>query len=227
VLLRSRKATPPTTPAAASAVLSVDGLGGVVVEVVASAAGAHALQLRSAPVPVRSLHRLPGTLRRQGADDVRGLLVAVPSETGGLHPTRLDFVEDLGVVAQRDGVDEAVARAPDRQRRSAVRVAASLPYTFSAVIADRDWGQGETIDLSIGGALVTGIEAGLPGDRLRGRLVLSSLEEPVRAQLRVMRVTADGRRAVRVDSIAERDRTRVAKFIAERQREQLRARRAT
>jgi hypothetical protein len=225
VLLRSRNAKP--TPTAASAVLSVDGLGGVVVEVVGSTAAAHALQLRTAPVPVRALHRLPGTLRREGAPDLRGLLVAVPSETGGLHPTRLDFVEDIGVVPGRDAVDEAVARAPDHQRRSAVRIAANLPYTFSAVIAERDWGHGRTVDLSIGGALVDGIEAGLPGDRLRGRLVLPSLEEPVRAQLRVMRVTADGRRAVRVDSIAERDRARVAKFIAERQREQLRARRAT
>jgi hypothetical protein len=225
VLLRSRTAKPTST--ADSAVLSVDGLGGVVVEVVASTSGAHALHLRAAPVPVRSLHRLPGTLRRRGAADVRGLLVAVPAEGGGLHPTRLDFVEDLGVVAQRDAVEEAVARTPEHQRRSAVRIATRLPYTFSAVIADRDWGEGQTVDLSIGGALVAGIEAGLPGDRLRGRLVLPSLEEPVRAQLRVMRVTADGRRAVRVDSIAERDRTRVAKFIAERQREQLRARRAT
>jgi len=222
MLLRSRRRrTPPTT----AAVLSVDGLGGVVVEVLASAPGAHALVLRAAPVPVRQLHRLPATLRREGLPPLRGLLVAVTAPGGGLHAQRLDFVEDIAAVAQPDAVDEAVARMPDRQRRRAVRVPAVLPYTFSAVIADRDWGDGHTVDLSVGGALVRGIEAGLPGDRLRGRLTLPALAEPVRAQLRVMRVTADGRRAVRVESIHARDRDRIAGYIAQRQRELLRARR--
>lgn len=223
MLSRTRTRKPP--PAAATAVLSVDGLGGVVVEVVGSAPGAHALALRASPVPVRQLHRLPGTLRREGSAPVRGLLVAVAHEGGGLHPARLDFVEDIGVAARPEAADEAVARAPERQRRSAVRIAAALPYTFSAVIAERDWGHGETVDLSVGGALVRGIEAGLPGDRLRGRLALPTMTEPVRAQLRVLRVSGDGRRAVRVESIHERDRDRVAQYIAQRQRELLRARR--
>jgi hypothetical protein len=208
------------------AVLSVDGLGGVTVQVVASAPGAHALALPTAPVPVRQLHRLPATLRREGIPAARGLLVAVAAVGGGLHPSRRDFVEDPAVVAAPEALDEVVARAPDHQRRAAVRVETVLPYTFGAVIADRDWGAGFTVDLSIGGALVQGIEAGLPGDRLRGRLTLPSLGEPVRAQLRVIRVTADGHRAVRVDSIHERDRDRVSRHIAERQRELLRMRRA-
>jgi hypothetical protein len=38
-------------------------------------------------------------------------------------------------------------------------------------------------------------------------------------------VTAEGHRAVRVDAIDPRDRDRVTKFLAERQREMLRARR--
>jgi hypothetical protein len=225
MLLRSRREPP--AKAAFSAALSVDGLGGVVVEVLASAPGAHALALRAAPVPVRQLHRLPATLRREGRSPVRGLLVAVAAEGGGLHPQRLDFVEDLGVAAHPEAADEAVARMPDHQRRSAVRVPAVLPYTFSAVIADRDWGHGQTVDLSVGGVLVEGIDAGLPGDQLKGRLALPALAEPVRAQLRVMRVTADGQRAVRVESIHLKDLDRVAKYIAQRQRDLLRARRAT
>jgi hypothetical protein len=224
MLLRSRRRSP--APAATSAVLTVDGLGGVVVEVLGSAPGAHALMLRAAPVPVRQLHRLPGTLRRDGLPPLRGLLVAVADDRGGLHPLRLDFVEDVAAVAHADAVDETVARMPDRRRRSAVRVPAVLPYTFSAVIAERDWGHGQTVDLSVGGALVRGIDAGLPGDRLRGRLALPALADPVRAQLRVMRVTPDGRRAIRVESIHTRDRDRVAQYIAQRQRELLRARRA-
>jgi hypothetical protein len=224
MLLRSR--TPAPAPAAPTALLSVDGLGGVVVEVLASTAGAHALVVRAAPVPVRQLHRLPGALRRDGHPTLRGLLVAVAVEGGGLHPQRLDFVEDVAAIARPEATDEAVARAPDRQRRTAVRVPVRLPYTFSAVIAKRDWGEGHTVDLSTGGALVQGIEAGLPGDSLRGRLVLPALTEPVRAQLRVMRVTADGQRAVRVESIDRRDRQRIEGFVAERQRELLRARRA-
>ena len=223
MLLRGRTAQP--RQAAVSAVLSVDGLGGIIVEVLGSVAGAHALRLRAAPVPVRSLHRLPATLRREDAAPLRGLLVAVPADGGGLHASRLDFVEDISQVARPEGVDEAVARAPDRQRRSAVRVPATLPYTFSAVIAERDWGEGRTVDISAGGALVAGIEAGLPGDRLRGRLVLPGVDEPVRAQLRVQRVTASGERAVLVESIHPRDRDRVQQFIAARQRELLRARR--
>ncbi len=224
MLLRARKSPP--APTAPPAVLSVDGLGGVVVEVLASATGAHALALRAAPVPVRQLHRLPGTLRRHGHPPLRGLLVAVAADGGGLHPQRLAFVEDAGALADPDAADEAVARAPDVQRRTALRIPASLPYTFSAVIAERDWGHGETVDLSVGGALVRGIEAGLPGDRLRGRLVLPAAPEPVRARIRVLRVTADGGRAVRVESIHPADRERVARHIAERQREMLRARRA-
>lgn len=209
-----------------TAVLTVDGLGGVHVRVLGSAPGAHALSLPAAPVPVRQLHRLAGTLRREGGPALRGLLVAVATDGGGLHPSRLDFVEDVAVVARPEAIDETVARAPDRQRRAAVRVPTVLPYTFGAVIAERDWGNGFTVDLSLGGALVQGIEAGLPGDRLRGRLTLPSLGEPVRAHLRVMRVTGDGRRAVRVETIHERDRDRVARYIAERQRELLRMRRA-
>jgi hypothetical protein len=221
--LRARTATP--KPTAATALLSVDGLGGVIVEVLRSVSGAHALQLRAAPVPVRSLHRLPATLRREGSPALRGLLVAVPDERGGLQATRLDFVEDIGTASRPEAADEAVARAPERQRRAAVRVPAAVPYAFSAVIADRDWGEGRTVDLSVDGALVAGIEAGLPGDALRGRLTLPGVAEPVRAQLRVQRVTEDGLRAVRVDSIHPRDRDRVQKFIAERQRELLRRRR--
>jgi hypothetical protein len=224
MLLRSRRGS--SAPTAPTALLSVDGLGGVVVEVLASAPGAHALALRAAPVPVRQLHRLPGTLRREGMPPLRGLLVAVAADGGGLHAQRLDFVEDVAVVAQPEAVDEAVARMPDRQRRAAVRVPAVLPYTFSAIIAERDWGHGQTVDLSVGGALVGGIDAGLPGDPIRGRLSLPALAEPVRAQLRVMRVTPDGRRAVRVESIHGRDRDRISQYIAQRQRELLRARRA-
>jgi hypothetical protein len=56
--------------------------------------------------------------------------------------------------------------------------------------------------------------------------VLPSMDEPVRAQLRVQRVTASGERAVLVESIHPRDRDRVQQFIAARQRELLRARRA-
>jgi c-di-GMP-binding flagellar brake protein YcgR len=152
------------------------------------------------------------------------VLVAVAADGGGLHPQRVDFVEDLAAVARPDAVDEAVARMPDRQRRSAVRIPAVLPYTFSAVIAERDWGHGATVDLSVGGALVQGIEAGLPGDQLKGRLALPAVEAPVKAQLRVLRVTADGQRAVRVESIDLKDLDRIAKFIARRQRELLRAR---
>jgi hypothetical protein len=223
MLLRSRREPPAT--AAFSATLSVDGVGGAVVEVLGSAPGAHALALRAAPVPVRHLHRLPATLRREGLPPARGLLVAVAAEGGGLHPQRLDFVEDMAAVAQPEAIDDAVVRMPDHQRRSAVRVPAVLPYTFSAVIAERDWGHGETVDLSVGGVLVQGIDAGLAGDHLKGRLALPSLEEPVRAQLRVMRVTGDGRRAVRVESIHLKDLQRVTQYIAQRQRDLLRARR--
>ena len=214
------------TSAPTTAVLTVDGLGGVPVRVLASAPGAHALHLPTSPVPVRQLHRLAGTLQPEDGATARGLLVAVAADGGGLHPSRLDFVEDVAVIARPDAVDEAVARAPDRQRRAAVRVPTVLPYTFAAVIAERDWGSGFTVDLSLGGALVQGIEAGLPGDQLRGRLVLPELGEPVRAQLRVIRVTADGHRAVRVDSIDGRDRDRLSRYLAERQRELLRMRRA-
>jgi hypothetical protein len=224
MLLRSR--TEPPTTATFSATLSVDGLGAIVVEILGSAPGAHALALRAAPVPVRQLHRLPATLRREGRPPVRGLLVAVAADGGGLHPRRLDFVEDPGAVAQPEAVDEAVARMPGHQRRTAVRVPAVLPYTFSAVIAERDWGHGETVDLSVGGVLVRGIDAGLPGDQLKGRLALPALADPVRAQLRVMRVTADGQRAVRVESIHLKDLDRVTRYIAQRQRDLLRARRA-
>ena len=96
--------------AAVTAVLSVDGLGAVIVEVLGSVSGAHALRLRAAPVPVRSLHRLPGTLRREGAAPLRGLLVAVPADGGGLHESRLDFVEDVSHVARPEVVDETGAR---------------------------------------------------------------------------------------------------------------------
>jgi PilZ domain len=230
-------------PPSRAGVVRVAGIGELDVEIVAAAQAAHALHIASAPVPARLLHGRTATLERPPAPPVVGVLVAVRTVHGTIDGDRLDFVEQLVVATAapaeppRDtaavpalgpttptGVTWTPGPDADAQRRSWVRVPASVPFTLRAVIADREWGVGRTVDLSAGGALVDGIDAGLPGDRLRARIELPGLDEPVRAHVRVARVLGDGRRAMGVESIDARDRDRLAQFVAARQRELLRAR---
>jgi hypothetical protein len=220
--IRGRMRRPAAPSSTTIALLRVRGVGDLAVDVVGATPGAHALQVLSTPVPVRLLHRLPALLERPGGG-ASGVLVAVPGPGGGMDPRRLDFVEDTAAVTP--AADEAAARTPERQRRAHVRVPVQVPFTLSAVIAERDWGQGLTLDLSATGALVGGVDVGLPGDPLRARLDLPGMQDPVRAQVRVVRVAADGARALRVEAIDPRDGDRVRRYLADRQREELRARR--
>ena len=143
-----------------------------------------------------------------------GQLLA-PLRGRGAYPARLDvqFLPD----------------ALSEQRRSYLRVPATVPVAILGQpfgVAERDmW----TVDVSAGGVLLGGLDAGGPGDRVRLRLVLPrgepELAGRVIAGAAIVRVTAQGLRAARLEVLAAEDRERIAAYVAGRQRVLLEARR--
>jgi hypothetical protein len=197
--LRGRRAAP--------AELRVEGIGTLPSVVEGQVDGARVLRLACAPpVATRFLHRRPATLLRPGEEPEEGVLVAVPGPGGAVDPARVQFLRG----------------ALPSQRRSFVRVATTVPLA----ILNQPFGSTEpdawTIDLSASGVLLSGLDAGGPGDRLRVRLALPRADAerplPVVAGAAIVRVTSQGLRAVRLDVLDAADRERLAAYVAQRQR---------
>ena len=206
--LRARRAAP-------VAELRVEGVGALPVVVEGTAEGARALRLApEPPIASRFLHRRPASLVLEGQAPEAGVLLAVPGRDGGVDPERLQFLPE----------------ALRSQRRDYVRVPATVPLSvlgtpFGALEGDL-W----TVDVSAGGVLVGGLDAGGPGDRMRLRLALPAeiageRPAPLTAGAAIVRVTAEGLRAVRLDLLDTVGRDRIVAYVAARQRGLLQARR--
>ncbi len=189
--------------------LRVRGFGNMPAEVVAGGPRARALRLApEPPVPVRFLHRRAAVL--EGADGQldEGILIAVEGRDGAVALDRLDFV-------------------PHGQRREFVRVPAVVPVTAALPDVARPWGTGRTIDISGGGALVTGMRLPARDEALLLDLALPTADDAVRGAASVVRMTSEGLLALSFDGMEERDRERIFAFVARVQRELLRRRRTT
>ncbi|MBX5469451.1 MAG: PilZ domain-containing protein [Thermoleophilaceae bacterium] len=103
------------------------------------------------------------------------------------------------------------------QRRDYARVDAYIPVTVSR-------GEGgelrhtNTLNVSGSGVLLAGPEDLEVGDELWLAIQIAEGDPPIEARGRVMRVTEEGYKGVRIESISERDQDRLVALVFERQR---------
>ncbi len=132
-----------------------------------------------------------------------------------------------GSLASQDPSDPEVVRLSSPrsievlQEREYVRIRAARP-----VLVFRSRGgeqvQSFTVDVSGGGLLLAGPDTIRPGEELTFTLTLTPGVAPVTGSGRVVRVDAQGRRAVEFTSISDLDRRRLVRYIFECQRTELR-----
>ncbi len=196
--------------------LRVEGVGALPALIEGTVDGARALRLAPGlPVHTRFLHRRSATLVVPGEEPEDGVLLALPAGDGGVDEERVHFLRD----------------ALRSQRRGFVRVPASVPLAVLGQPFGPVEGSLWTVDVSAGGVLVGGLDAGGPGDRLRVRLALppnereSAAVSPLTAGAAIVRVTTEGLRAVRLDLLDAAGRERIVAYVAARQRALLQARR--
>jgi PilZ domain-containing protein len=99
------------------------------------------------------------------------------------------------------------------QRRSFVRVQTPHPVTLD--VGEPPELRAHTVDLSGGGMLLSGADNVEPGEALAFSIGVGEGEPPVEGVARVVRVEADGKRALVFDDIDEYDRQRLIRFVFE------------
>jgi len=186
--------------------LKVRGFGDLGAEVLASGPRARALRLApEPPVPVRFLHRQSAVLEHPDGRLDEGNLIAVEGRDGSVAFDRLHLV-------------------PRDQRREFVRVPAIVPVSAALPDAQRVWGRGRTVDISGGGALVTGMRLPARDESLQLDLALPTGPGRVTGSASVVRMTAEGLLALSFDGMDAAERERIFAFVARVQRELLRRR---
>lgn len=223
-----------TLPPDETVPLEVAGIGTVDALVVRAVAGAAELAIIDAPgaLPGRYLAgrrcRVPagpgilvGARRADGTvrDDVVHLALdpiagAAPRYTGGVAAYE---------AATRPAADPAPAgyaairpQSPAEQRRGHSRVALVRPVLLVPQRTGNAWIDGQTRDLSPGGARISGVGRLRPGDRLRLLLELGP-GALVDGDGEIVRVDDQGTAGVRFDRLGPRDRTVLARYLRARQ----------
>ncbi len=185
----------------------------------------------SVSVAVRGAGWIPAKVLERGPDALV-LAVTVPLKalsTEQLEKLIVEFssprgrVRLRGTIASQDPVSPEVLTlgAPRSvevlQEREYVRIRSARPVL---VYAAREGirVQSFTVDVSGGGLLLAGPDTLAVGEELTFRLTLTPGVTPVSGTGRVVRVDAQGHRAVEFESISELDRRRLVRFIFECQR---------
>lgn len=185
------------------------------------------LSVGSGKIPARVIERSPAELV------VAITVPARPFSEAQLGSLRVEYVSPrgrvrlAGTLASQDSSDPEVVRltAPRSvevlQEREFVRIRSARPVL---VVCSGVGGsvQSYTVDVSGGGLLLAGPETLRVGDELTFRLTLTEGVTPVTGSGRVVRVDAQGRRAVEFTSISDLDRRRLVRFIFECQRDERR-----
>jgi hypothetical protein len=168
--------------------------------------------------------RVPVRVFERRGQDLRLVLMVAPEgdlEQGSLV---LEYASARGLVRLpgravsegRDLLRFEVGGEPDvLQRREFVRVG-----TVQRVVVVTDSGElsAHAIEISGGGMLLTGPDSLGLGASMRFRLHLGADGLPIKGHGRVVRIEADGRRAIAFEEISTPDRQRLIHFIFERQR---------
>ena len=185
----------------------------------------------SVSVAVRGAGWIPAKVLERGPD---ALVLAVTVRLGTLSSDQLEKlivefssargrVRLRGTIASQDPASPEVLTlsAPRSvevlQEREYVRIRSARPVL---VYAAREGirVQSFTVDVSGGGLLLAGPDTLAVGEELTFRLTLTPGVTPVSGTGRVVRVDAQGHRAVEFESISELDRRRLVRFIFECQR---------
>ena len=115
-------------------------------------------------------------------------------------------IEERGLIRFRaDGQSEVM------QRRAFVRVHTPHPVELEA--DDETRRRAHLVDLSGGGMLLADAEMLQEGETVRFSMRLEPASPPVEGVARVVRVGADGKRAVVFEEINDRDRQRLIHFV--------------
>jgi hypothetical protein len=181
------------------ATLSVRGLDPLPVRVLGSEDGMHALHLpRNAP-EIRKLHREKGMIKLADGTAQEGMLMAIEGKNRRMLSDRMQFLVD--------GLPGGA------QKRQWTRVPVVIPVRVGVNPQRRDWREGWTVDLSAGGALIGGVQAGKAGSTLRVQFSLPDHEHRLVCVGGVTRVTDAGLRALRWTAIDATDRTIIADYL--------------
>jgi c-di-GMP-binding flagellar brake protein YcgR len=182
-------------------------------------------------VAVRGAGWVPAKVLERGPD---ALVLAVTVRMRKLTPEQLEkliieFSSARGRVRLRGTVVSQDAASPELltlnaprsvevlQEREFVRIRSARPVlVYSAREGVRV--QSFTVDVSGGGLLLAGPDTLAVGEELTFQLTLTPGVTPVSGSGRVVRVDAQGRRAVEFESISDLDRRRLVRFIFECQR---------
>lgn len=184
------------------------------------------LAVGSGSIPARVIERGPDAL-------VMAITVpARPLEPSQLASLCVEYAGPRGRVrlggslASQDAADPEVVRLDSPrsievlQEREYVRIRAARPVlVFRARGGEQV--QSFTVDVSGGGLLLAGPDTLGAGEELTFTLTLTPGVAPVSGRGRVVRIDAQGRRAVEFTSISDLDRRRLVRFIFECQRAEL------
>lgn len=107
------------------------------------------------------------------------------------------------------------------QRREYVRVRATCPVVIRIAGASTPI-ESSSVDLSGGGMLVGGLDHLRVGEHVDFRLTTAPDAPPITGSGTVVRMEADGRRAIAFDSISEGNQRRLVRYLFECQREERR-----
>jgi PilZ domain len=174
-------------------------------------------------IPARVIERGPDSLevaitvptRPLDHDQLAELLVEFSSPRGR--------VRLAGTVATQDPSDPDVVKiaAPRSvevlQQREYVRINSARPVLVYCG-RDQDRVQSFTVDVSGGGLLLAGPDTLGIGEQVSFRLTLTPGVLPISGTGKVVRIDAQGHRAVEFESISDLDRRRLVRFIFECQR---------
>lgn len=182
-------------------------------------------------VAVRGAGWIPAKVLERGPD---ALVLAVTVRLGALSAEQLERlivefssargrVRLRGTIASQDPASPEILTlsAPRSvevlQEREYVRIRSARPVLVYAAREGVSV-QSFTVDVSGGGLLLAGPDTLAVGEEVTFRLTLTPGVTPVSGTGRVVRVDAQGHRAVEFESISELDRRRLVRFIFECQR---------
>lgn len=157
--------------------------------------------------PLEDIGPIQGIIEAVGPRGLTRLVGTLRQKDREIDAARLDFDQGPEVI----------------QRRQFVRIDATTTVTLTR--ADGSAHKTYTLNLSGAGLLLGGPED-LDMDELVKVDIDVSGEAPIHARGRVVRVTQDGYRGVRIEMIEEGDRERLIHFVFERQRNQPRVKNA-
>ncbi len=183
----------------AGARLAIRGFDSLDVRVLGSEDGTHALHLPRHAPEIRRLHREKGMITLADGTAQEGMLMAIEGKNRRMLSDRMQFLVD--------GLPTGA------QKRQWVRVPVVIPVRVGVNPQRRDWREGWTVDLSAGGALIGGVQAGKAGSTLRVQFSLPDHDERLVCVGAVTRISDAGLRALRWTAIDAGDRQIVSDYL--------------